>query len=372
MNHGSHSSSPGTTAFAPVSLEFDEPAAKRAAVPKPGEACPDCGSKTPWGGQTWCPDCGYYPRLNTRLAPEVSSPPAENPQPAGLLAATPQWAWALGGGVLAIAALSAVVGQSLPEEGSARMWWSLGQVAVCVIALGVAHGSAFVKALAFSTKFGPFDFLMKPIGIWQPALRELPEGAWRLWCGSWGLAGIASALVLVGGLRYSALFDDWGFKQRANKNLVHAVTEQARQKREGGADSLQGALDEFTGKEDEEKKKQALAKLLAADCIVVGYAKAGQDDFAALVLATLVDGKLRCVARISARDIPQEARAEIGPRLAGLERKDPFVETTQTATWLEPTLMCRLRFKKWGTGDEMVDPQFESLLADAPLAESGR
>ncbi len=48
------------------------------APPAEGEDCPQCGSDTPWGRSSWCPDCGYFPKAGfagTGIVEEDVGPP---------------------------------------------------------------------------------------------------------------------------------------------------------------------------------------------------------------------------------------------------------------------------------------------------------
>ncbi|MEX0717336.1 MAG: hypothetical protein WD066_12150 [Planctomycetaceae bacterium] len=341
--------------------------AKRAADAGDGDpvaACPRCGSTTPWGCASWCPDCGYYPKFDSRPEASVAAAreAAEAKAAGTLFEAIPTWAWTLGGGALAVAVFSAAASLMLPAEGPARAWWAVGQCAIGLIACVVAQFSVFFKALSITDRVGPMDIVFKPLAIWKPSLDALPEGAWRVWSAGWGLTGIVCAVAIIGGIRYSALFDDWGVKAPPKKNLVNAIAEEARSKG-NGADSLSDALEEV-GKEDEDPA--AKVKLQPIDCLIIGFTKFGQDDFAEIFVASEVEGKLKYVARLPASEIPEEQRQVLRQRMYGFVRTEPFVDGPDGATWLEPVLLCRLKFAEWTQQRLLKQPKFDALLADAP------
>lgn len=333
---------------------------------------------------SWCPACGYYPKLNTIV--EVETPKAalaaglmteEDKAPSKeLLESIPPWSWILLGGVAGVIALTVTARLTIADSAIPR-----GQLAVlqCLLGLVVAlvgHGAAYFHGMTASEKFGPFDILMKPVAIWEPTLRKLPELAWRLWCVAWGLTASICALTIIGGVTYSAIFEDWGAKKRAAPNLVHAITEQARQEKEGGADSLEEALTDFAGEEDlteEERNELAAAGLEKLDCLIFGYTAQGDDaddDFSRILLAAMIDEKIKFVATMNAYEISEGARADLNKRMHTLRRRRPFVQVSQSAPWikdahwLKPVMMCQVGFKGWTTLHKLREPVFVRLLGD--------
>lgn len=326
-------------------------------------ACPQCGSTTPWGRASWCPDCGYYPKFNIRPSVDAVTTGQATAPATTLIEAIPGWAWTLGAGAIAVAIFSVAATLALPPEGPVRAWFALAQCAIGLIAIGIAQIAVFMKALSLTDRVGPLDVVLKPVAIWKPTFDALPEGAWRVWSAGWGTMAILCAVTLIGGIRWSALFDDWGVKTPPKRNLVQAISEQARQKG-SGADSLTDALNEVKGDEqlDERKKLQ----LQPIDCLVIGYTKLGPDDFSELFVASDVEGQLKYVGRIPASAIPEEERAILRQRLPALTAERSFVDGPESATWLEPVLLCRLRFAEWTPKRLLKEPKFDSLLADAP------
>ncbi len=346
------------------------------------EGCSNCGSLEPWGMSSWCPSCGYYPTLNTTV--EVEPPPIaveleteEEKSPATeLLQAVPTWGWILLGGVGAVLVMSIVARLTIADTMIPR-----GKLAIlqCVLGLCVAlvgHWMAYFHAMTASEKFGPFDVLMKPVAIYDVTIRGLPDLAWRLWCVAWGLSMAICALVVIGGVSYSAIFDDWGADKRAAPNVVHAITEQARREREGGADSLEEAITDFVGDEgltEEERNELAAADLERIDCLIFGYTTQGDeptDDFSLIVLATMIDERVRFVGTLQAHEISEGARATLNERMHTLRRQRPFVQMPQTAAWmkdahwLRPVMMCQLGFKGWTNLRRLREPMFVRLLGD--------
>jgi hypothetical protein len=179
------------------------------------QPCPQCGSTEPWGISSWCPNCFYHPRLGLPITPVA---PAGSGQ-AGLehgpraesymtvLKSLPLWTHVLWVGVMAVFVMSVYVSLTLPKFGPSRAVWTILQTVIGLIAAGTAHVLVFFYAIPNTDKYGPFDIFLKPLDFWRYAIRKMPAKAWRLWLFVWGLTASISALVLIGGVRYSAVFD---------------------------------------------------------------------------------------------------------------------------------------------------------------------
>jgi hypothetical protein len=178
------------------------------------KACPQCGSTAPWGISSWCPNCFYHPRMGmpapAALRPEPTPGAVGEVEPdsfLGALLALPQWAHVLWLGVVAVFVFSVFEATSLPKDSLQRAVWTIVQASLGIIAAGTAHVLVFFQAIPNTDKYGPFDLLFKPFDFWRYAIRRLPAKAWRLWMFCWGLTAAFSALVLIGGVRYSAIFE---------------------------------------------------------------------------------------------------------------------------------------------------------------------
>jgi hypothetical protein len=217
-------SAPVETAAAETVAVMEPPAAPTpasqpapAAAQAPAKACPQCGSTEPWGISSWCPNCFYHPRLGQAMAPPTPPDPevrhflpGHTAQPesfAAVLKTIPLWTYPIWMGMAAILALSLFESVKLPRVGAERAIWTVAQASLGLIAAGVAHVLTFFIAIPSMEKHGPFDLFLKPFDFWRYTIRKLPTGAWRLWMITWGLTAAFSALVLIGGIRYSAMFE---------------------------------------------------------------------------------------------------------------------------------------------------------------------
>jgi hypothetical protein len=330
------------------------------------KSCPHCGSTEPWGASSWCPDCGYYPALGGQAKAGCSEIFRQKPteEEFKLKQFFPLWAVVLAAGVIAVIGLSFVASAILPDRGIERLLWTLTQCVLGMVAAFIGQFSAFLYAASKDDRYGPMDAFMKPIEIWKMATRTLPAGAWRLWLAGWGLTAVICGATIVGALRYEALFEDWGIEKKADKNLLQKVVEQAREEREGGADSLEGAMNDFVGEEDAEKIEDPLAHLPTMDCLIFGYVEREDGDLDAILLASVVGKDVRYVGRVPADNIPKEVRGKLLARMKGLTRKKPFVQTNDEARWLKPVLMARIAYTELTRDNQMVKAYVKVMLAD--------
>lgn len=323
--------------------------------------CSHCGRTEPWTESEWCPSCGYSQRFGRVFDLGQTSEEWSELDAADLGEAVPPWLRILLGGVVSIIAMSIAARFTLPVE--VRAAWTILQLLAAMAAFGVGHFTAYLYATAESDKFGPFDLLMKPGGLWRPTFRDLPEHAWRTWVAAWGITGFLAALFLVGGINWMGIFEaDWGFKKSAKGNLLHEVVKRAREERDAGAESMEEALDEFAGEEEETKPEKKFTKR-EADAIVVGYTKNGDGGVSSLLLASMYRRKLVYAGPIEFRSLPPEVREEFMKVLTKLERPTPFVDATVSGgIWLHPVKLLRVKFTSFTTRGRMRDVEFDELL----------
>ncbi|MDA0831986.1 MAG: hypothetical protein O2955_14765 [Planctomycetota bacterium] len=198
-------------------------------------SCPRCGTDVDWSESDWCLQCGYHPKYEGEISPTASSigQPALHCEQNAQFRIAP-WAIVLIAGIVGLIGLSAYVGFYYSGDVHFRAVWSLSQIGTGLVAVTIAQIAAFLFAsFVNGEKIGVMDWMMKPIYIWFSTFNVLPKKAWSVWLMSWGVAAIIAAMTLIGGIRYSAIFDDWGFVPHAQVNLVQEIVEQAREA-EGG------------------------------------------------------------------------------------------------------------------------------------------
>src|SRR5205085_94427 len=94
-----------------------------------------------------------------------------------------------------------------PDDSPQRCWWAVAQLTIGISLFSTGHITAYLFAAIKSDKIGPMAIVFKPIEVWEWSIRQLPDHAWRLWIGVWGMMACLCALVIVGGINYSAMFE---------------------------------------------------------------------------------------------------------------------------------------------------------------------
>jgi len=113
------------------------------------------------------------------------------------------------------------------------------------------------------------------------------------------------------------------------------------------------------------------------DFIVVGFSapKGSRGGFGALHLADYVEGALTYAGRVGS-GFSDDQLAEVRERLETSVRPDPPcvgpVPTTDAHTWVEPTLVCQVRYKEWTDEGVLRQPVFLDFREDKPLEECVR
>jgi len=342
------------------------------AAPGSENPCPHCGAPRPDSHQLICKRCGFYEKLGICVdldpAEREGTPVELKPEATHWWQLVPFWAWIVGAGAIAIIGES-VAARFVTEPGSTgRAVWALTQLFVGGGVFVTMHLVTYLYAIMEDDRLQVLDVLLKPLAVWERTINSLPATWKRVAVGVWGFLAASLALSVIGGIPYERLFD-WGIKERPKKNLVQAIAQQA-QETEGDSDSLEDAINDFTGEAGVEDPQEAMKLLPSIDCAVLGYVpdidnKTGQVvDVQAFLLAAEVKGKLRYVGTVSVLSLPVEERRLLLTQMLRAQRDRPLVRCDQAARWLEPRFSCRVRYKKWSPSDKLTDPRFEMMLAD--------
>ena len=334
--------------------------------PANGEPCPNCGSVEPWGAASWCPACGYYPSLGGRALRSAEEVEADSGDwesleqgPANLLEAVPRWAWPVLGGVIFIFVANAVLRLFVPMKPSLQTLLTVLELTIGVIAAALAHGSAYLFAACKSDKFAPFDYFMRPIELWKPTFHKMPEGTKRL-CGMvWGTTAIISAVLILGGFDFDAMFDDWGFEQPELEKPIHVI----RKKKPSASDEdIEEAVARVVAQVEEEP-----AVTVKTRCVILGYFRTDKGELGSIVLGSAPRGRLAYVGLLSQTDIPEEQRADLLKELQRIdERSECYVQEgvpLKNAVWIEPKLLCLVEHTSWTTQLRLEKPKFMELVS---------
>lgn len=376
--------------------------------------CKNCGTTESWNGSSWCPVCGFYPTLNRTLNAEhvQAAEVSDESDPLRL----PQWAIvALAGAALIIVA-SVVTRLAIAEDGT-RAPIAFWMFVTGTLSFSVAQVLAFMYAYSKPGSISIFDMVIRPVELWRHTFLDMPKGQSRALAMIWGSLLVVCGLVVVGGIDYDAFFKNMKVKKQKKPNLIMKAVTSARVPSSNAA-SLEEAMDEFAGaasadqmaadaadnatavgdeedeegvyeeeeetEEDEEAKEkrrkareeqeaelkrqqahqEALDQLPSVECVVMGYCPDAQGGMRCLVLAGVVNNKLRCLGLLPARTVPAEVRTVMLSRLQKLEQKAPFVPTLYNGIWVRPKVRCRIAYKSLTPDGRIKGAYFKEHLAD--------
>ncbi len=86
------------------------------------------------------------------------------------------------------------------------------------------------------------------------------------------------------------------------------------------------------------------------------------------------------VAEIDAEDMSREDYQRVAARLARRIQKRPAIPTQLDAVWVDPVLVCRLRYVRMNNDGTIVGAEFDEIIRDgrnhsaasSPRSKSGR
>jgi hypothetical protein len=335
--------------------------------------CTMCGNQEPWGNSSWCPKCGYYPRLGISMGPALEPAPEASPGPKSLRdawAVLPVWARVLAAGVVALFTANVTARLMIPDQSPARMHIALLELAAGLGVFVAMHCAAYVKASMENAGVRFLDLLLHPIVNWQPTIQQLPGTARRVWLGAWGLTAAVCALLVLGGIPYRMLFEDWGARSRVKPEVASRVQEGSAEKLVSGG-ALTASLDEKVRERADLEAKEAAVpqedselEMQSADCVVIGYNVSARDGgVSELLLASLVNGELKYVGSVS-EGIPDGVRQELSHRLPELKRDTSFISCPGSGIWVKPIVACKTSFRAWTEDNMLSQTTFKELMAE--------
>lgn len=378
-----------------------EAASESAGAPK--DSCPRCHTTVSWGQSSWCPQCGFYPAVDTAdpdgkswadSLPQV--PDEEQDTGQSVLQTIPVWFWIMMGGVLGIMAFSVAMRLMFPDEESPRGMIAIAQLIVGLLCTVVAHIVASRAALSADRRVNLTDVLVNWFSVWQPTITCLPGTCRRVWFVVWGGVAMLTATTIIGGIDYSAPFRTEP-KEVPKVNMlgaaVGAITGAAREKADGAAslddalaqvsdpsqmgldeDGMPGDLDEqlaaigaageMTLEELEEMKKFIARGTM--NCTIYGVVTDSRSVPTSFLFCGEFGERLFHVAEIRAADLPPEQFRIIAVRLYTAVRPEPMIPSELEAVWVEPKVTCRLQFESISDDHIMQKPEFQAIVVNQP------
>jgi bifunctional non-homologous end joining protein LigD len=141
---------------------------------------------------------------------------------------------------------------------------------------------------------------------------------------------------------------------------------------------LEGVLAKEATSKYEPKRSRSWLKLKVTgrqEFVICGYTHGERSTFSSLVLGVYDDGKLRYAGCVGT-GFDDKSLAYVYSRLKPLETtKNPFgkrVDVLRKVTWVEPRLLCEVKFSEWTKDGRLRAPVFLGLRDDKPAVEAVR
>ncbi len=99
-------------------------------------------------------------------------------------------------------------------------------------------------------------------------------------------------------------------------------------------------------------------------CLILGYEPDGTRDFKSLIIATDVDGALRCIGKVGS-GLGEAERRELWARMAASRCDQPLLDAGMPGHWVTPGLYCTVNFLEWTPSGSLRAPVFVALVDEA-------
>ena len=366
--------------------------------------CPRCHSTKPWGQNSWCPDCGYYPVVDRSAAngsswadnlPELPQEEVEDDRSA--LQAIPVWFWIMLGGVVGVTVFSVVVRVALADDETLRGRVALTQLVIGLLTALTAHGVAAKFAMASDRRVNLNDVLLSWFNVWQPTISRLPDTCRRIWGMVWGCTAFLTAVTIIGGIDYSAPFRVHKAPDIKPMKLIGAVAGAAKAQaaKDGDPASLSEALGDLAGEVEElqngelngKSMEEALNELKDIDkdlnglnvnpddlpkprmtltCYIYGVVTDRKNVPRIFLFGANTTGQDQHVAEIAGENLPPDVYRKIVTRLYPAVRSESLIPTNRKGIWVEPIVNCRLSFADYGEDGTLKDVKYEAIVVEQP------
>ena len=320
-----------------------------------GSACPQCGSSESWGENSWCPDCGFYPKFATEQpAPKAavmkSTPTAAAQERSGKL---PKWTYPMLIGVGAIIIGNITLRVLLYLNGGPRSLLSMLEL---LTGLGVALGATIIawkEARKRDKRVSLLDCVTSPLSVWQPTVDDLPETHKRVWSLVWGLTMVLCSVVIIGGLRFAALYeDDWGFEAPKKVVVEGPSTDKALK-------VLKAQVVEY----QEKKKAGESPEPPTARVLIYGYLSDNGSELGRILIALKRGARFKHCGLLKGKDLSEEEYRILLRRVRAFPAEESPVWSVLNANWVQPIVYADVTFKDVMDSGHLVEPSVEKLIA---------
>ncbi len=204
-----------------------------------------------------------------------------------------------------------------------------------------------------------------PFYLMGPNLRTASQDASAILDDSLVPYRIRLRLFIVGGLEY------WWELYKPNKvaksellSAVNALAEGAKP----GDKSLTESVQDFANKQD--LKAKADDKLTKAaprqttQCVVVGYILDSDNQIDSLVVAALLNDRIRYAGIVRKGIGPKESKALLAALRPLVQPKSYIAGLSINAIWVKPAVFCEINHEDYDENKHFTAPQFKAMLSD--------
>ena len=295
--------------------------------------CPDCGSTTPWGMSSWCPECGYYPAIADRAfneveeVVEVDEDAAQQPK---------QWSFLqkLNVGIFTLCVFTMVIRTLYFYMDADRGLWTLIQSVAGISTAAIAQAMTAIYAAKDNDRYSLWSAIINPLDIWVSSVENNVYQN-RLCAVIWGITAAVLAFALIGGLTEDHFFKAFE-RNKASFNVaeeIGKVTEAITGEENLDGDSTLGvATGDVAADELDPAEQQHILS-----CTIYGFMTSGGEKITRVLLAAERDGEMQHVGILSAKALGKKKTAALTNILKSLQMPSTEVKTSFVAKWVDPS-----------------------------------
>jgi DNA ligase D-like protein (predicted ligase) len=98
-------------------------------------------------------------------------------------------------------------------------------------------------------------------------------------------------------------------------------------------------------------------------CAIIGFLPSGDNDLRSLIIASNIDGDLRCVGKVGS-GIDNAMRHRLNALLRARLQQKPLVDCKIRGKWVKPGLYCKISYLERTSSGEFRGPVFQELLEE--------
>ncbi|MBX3444218.1 MAG: hypothetical protein KF774_17580 [Planctomyces sp.] len=357
------------------------PAAPPAAAPKTAplqgnvQTCAECRVTTAWGSTSWCPQCGFHPRLNRKVDVDQETASESDDDPRNIWELLPPWSKALGG-VCLLSLAEVVAANVLLADSAWRLPAGAAHILLGLAAAGTGHALAYFFGAATTDKMGPLDAFVNPVAIWRPALLALPETQRMLQVACVGLIVWLGGMAMIG-RDFGRIFE---VDNKPKKKLVVANPGASLAKNAQGeeVESIDEAVTQFAGEGSQAAglaagaanglapgaEAEEVRPYTTLECVVFGYLPDEEGRIKTLLLAAReADGPWTYAGPLETVGIPLSERQTLARQLRERPIRRPAVRCSVEGVWVRPDIACLVEHRDREADGSLKAARWKSLAA---------